>query len=279
MFTVYVDDSGTSPSQKIAVASALIIPAKRIEALESEWDNLRKRYGFSDLHASECAYNRKDKSPFVGWSDEKVHKVFARTCEISKKYGLKAISYTLKKADYDEALTEEWKKIGGRNHYIWAVRQLIRQLDKWQQQHSIGRPLEYVFDWPESLKCKEEIERVMAQEESAYPGRYGDHYVFRHRPQLAGLQCADLLAWSCFQGARKVFEKTPVNVFAKANFMDYADHRRIERWIEVYTDKDKSSLLRTFHKDQSDLLRNEQRQRWFDEYKAGRKKAGLSVPR
>ena len=34
VFTVYVDDSGTSPDQKLAVASALIVPAIRIPRIE-----------------------------------------------------------------------------------------------------------------------------------------------------------------------------------------------------------------------------------------------------
>jgi hypothetical protein len=270
MFTVYVDDSGTSPSQRIAVASALIIPARRIEALESEWGNLRRKYGFTDLHASECA---------AGWDDEKVYSVFARTCAISKKYGLKAMSYALKKADYDEALSEEWKRTGGRYHYTWAVRWLIRQLEKWHANHDFSSPFEFVFDWPESNKSKEEIERVMAQEESANPGRYQDHYVFRHREQLAGLQGVDLLAWSCFQGARKVFEGTPINAFAKANLSFYLRHPQIARWIEIYTDENKQSLLRTLREDQSDSRSNEQRQRWLKEYAEGMKKKGRSLPK
>jgi hypothetical protein len=41
MFTIYLDDSGTDPSQPVAIASALIIPAPRIIALEREWYKLR----------------------------------------------------------------------------------------------------------------------------------------------------------------------------------------------------------------------------------------------
>ena len=42
-FTVYLDDSGTSPSQHVAIASAVIIPASRLLLLEREWERLRRR--------------------------------------------------------------------------------------------------------------------------------------------------------------------------------------------------------------------------------------------
>jgi hypothetical protein len=277
MFTIYVDDSGTSPDQRIAVAAALVVPDGRIGHLESEWCNLREKYCFTDLHAAECAA-RNEKSQFVAWSNERVAHVFRRTCDISKKYAIKAISYGLKKADYEEALTEEWKKIGGRSHYTWAVRSLIRLLRTWREEQNSNVPLQVVFDWPDK-KSKEEIERVMAQEESAYPGHYEGHFDFKRREQLAGLQCVDLLAWSCLQGYRKVLEQTPVGSFAEANFRNYASHPKIDRWIEVYTDENKEDLIKTFRKDQSDDTSNEQRRRWFEQYKALLKKAGRSVPR
>jgi hypothetical protein len=37
VFTVYIDDSGTAPDQQVAIASGLIIPAIKAEALDKEW--------------------------------------------------------------------------------------------------------------------------------------------------------------------------------------------------------------------------------------------------
>jgi hypothetical protein len=276
MFTVYVDDSGTSPDQKIALAAALVVPGRRIDALESEWENLKRKYRFTDLHASECAA-RNDKTQFARWDDDKVAQVFGRTCEISKKYSVKAISYALRKTDYDATLSDDQKRIGGKYHYTWAVRWLIRQLSKWHRNHSPQFPLEFVFDWPEK-KAKEEIERVMAQEERAHPGRYEKHYLFRHRDQLAGLQCADMLAWSSYQGAQGVLENLPFSPFAMANWVNYRCHHRIPNWIEIFTDKGKEDLAETFSEDESDPATCKRRNNWFEEYKSARKKQGKTVP-
>jgi hypothetical protein len=38
MFTAYIDDSGTAPEQKVAIATALVMPAHRIIAFQSEWN-------------------------------------------------------------------------------------------------------------------------------------------------------------------------------------------------------------------------------------------------
>ncbi len=46
-FSMYLDDSGTTPDQKVAVASALIVPAAQIRRLENEWNNLKKKEEFS----------------------------------------------------------------------------------------------------------------------------------------------------------------------------------------------------------------------------------------
>ena len=41
MFTVYIDDSGSDPNQPVANATALIVPGRRILALQREWDALK----------------------------------------------------------------------------------------------------------------------------------------------------------------------------------------------------------------------------------------------
>ncbi|MGA8503197.1 MAG: hypothetical protein WB683_16705, partial [Candidatus Sulfotelmatobacter sp.] len=52
LFTNYVDDSGTDPNQRVAIASGWIVPAARIVALEREWDRLKEKEGFTDFHTS-----------------------------------------------------------------------------------------------------------------------------------------------------------------------------------------------------------------------------------
>jgi hypothetical protein len=87
MFTAYLDDSGTDPNQAVAIATAIIIPAAQIIRLEREWENLKKKEGFSCFHTSEMIARNK-KSEFADWDDEKVDRVFRRVREISMKFSI-----------------------------------------------------------------------------------------------------------------------------------------------------------------------------------------------
>jgi hypothetical protein len=98
MLTVFVDDSGTSPSQHVAIATGLLIPALDILRLEREWDTFKRKEEFSDFHTSEFVA-RNHKSEFAGWDDDKQKRVFARVRQIAKKYGVAAGSIAVNKQD------------------------------------------------------------------------------------------------------------------------------------------------------------------------------------
>jgi hypothetical protein len=101
MFTAHIDDSGSDPSQHVANATALIIPGARLLALEKEWDALKKRYGVSDFHAS-AFIAKNPKEGFGTLTDREQKRIFLRVRQIVKKYGVKVMSFTVHKKDYDE---------------------------------------------------------------------------------------------------------------------------------------------------------------------------------
>ena len=68
-FNVYIDDSGTDPKQKVAIASCIVIPAVRISALDREWIALKDEEQFSEFHTSECIANNP-KSDFANWDED-----------------------------------------------------------------------------------------------------------------------------------------------------------------------------------------------------------------
>jgi hypothetical protein len=77
MFTAYIDDSGSDPRAAVANATALIIPAKRIVALEREWNTLKTKWGFSCFHMAEFAARNGDDEPqFAKWNDYQHKRVF-----------------------------------------------------------------------------------------------------------------------------------------------------------------------------------------------------------
>jgi len=244
MFNAYIDDSGTAPSQRIALASALLIPARRILALESEWKTFRAKYQIESFHSSECVYHNP-RSEFAIWDDAKVEAAVARVRQITMKYAVKAISFAVTKAEFDAEASEKWKEFLCRDHYVWAVWHLLKLLRLWNSQHQLSE-MEFVFDYL-GKKPRAVIEDALGKMETYYPGMYEGHYSFKNRTEWAALQCADLLAWYRFAAARFRFEGTPMHPIAEATHREYRkfrngewlsalwiNRRDLSKWIQEY---------------------------------------------
>ena len=234
MFRVYIDDSGTDPNQQVAIASALIMPAGRIVALDKEWERLTKKEGFTDFHMSLCAA-RNEKSQFGGWDEVKQKRVISRVREIGKKFGVKALSLAVNKIDYDTIVLPKFD-FADKFHYTWAIRHVIDLIDKWALPRT-KLPLEYVYDWMDSKtqpEAKAEIETVMeqAEEEAVEAGMAGRYtnYSFRRRKDIPALQCADALAWTCYRFALYAHIGTPPSQLALDCFADYSKHLN-RQWL------------------------------------------------
>ncbi len=224
MFTVYIDDSGSDPSQHVANATALVIPGARIIALQNEWDSLRKKEGFTDFHTS-VFIARNPHSEFANRSDEKQTRVLLRVRQILKKFGAKVFSFTVNKRDYDEVVPAEFRSYAGTHHYTWAIRHMVAMLTAWRVSSRVTDPLEYIFDWMKKGKeRREEIETVMAQAEytAGEKGMAGEYlnYSFRQRKEIPGLQCVDCIAWTCYQYGQLVFRNKPLHPIADAIWDD-----------------------------------------------------------
>jgi Protein of unknown function (DUF3800) len=263
MFTVYIDDSGTDPKQQVAIASALIVPAKKIPALDKEWAKLLKNEGFSSLHCSELAAVKSKASQFVGWDQQKKKRVLRRARQITMKYGVRAFSIAVNKSHYDEFVPSELRDLGGKYHYTWGIRFVIDWLDRWASSEGIEAPFEYIFDWmgdDKRNRPKAEIHTVMAQAEFLRPGRYQGHYAFRHRADTPALQCADLLAWSCYTYALHVMVGGNLARLPEKSFEVFRRHKN-EKWLTAIGQK-KEQLKRWAEKELNDPRSQKRRKEW-----------------
>jgi hypothetical protein len=271
-FTAYIDDSGTDPNQRVASATALVIPAARIAALENEWARLKEKFGFSDFHMSECVA-RNPKSDFAGLDDEKQEHLIRRVREITKKYAPIAFSFAVNKSNYDTLVPDELRYYAGK-HFTWAIRSTIAGLDRWAEITRMTLPFEYIYDWidPKSQKeDRDEIETVMAQAEDLMAGtpkegRY-TNYSFRKRKDIPALQCVDALAWTCYQRSLHQDYNVPVKQIAIDSWNDYFLHQNRE-WLGGFymTRKQLQDWVNKEKSDGSSLIR-------FREWEAKRKNA------
>ena len=260
MFRIHIDDSGTDPNQQVAIATALIVPAKRITALDKEWETLTDKEGFPDFHMSECVA-RNPKSCFADWSDEKLARVIGRVRQIGKKYGLKGFSLAVKKADYDAVVLPNLP-YADKYHYTWIVRNVIDLLDKWGSFSNVTKPYEYIYDWMDpktQRQAKDEIDTIMAQAEqeaceAGLAERY-TNYSFRRRQDIPGLQCTDALAWTCYRFALLAYQKTPLTPIAQECWDDYygtgsetwlyargITRANLEKWVDAENKDGRSEI-------------------------------------
>ncbi len=268
MFTVFIDDSGTARSQPVAIAGALIVPALQIPALDRAWDSFRSKYGFTDFHSSVCVA-RNPKTEFANWGDVKVEDAFARVRQITKKYASAAFSFAVCKDDFDAEAPSEWRKSGGENHYTWAFRTLMHHLIRWHSKRRIQTPFEFMFDWAQG-RDKEEIEMLMDQFDVLQPEKFNGHYVFKKRKDIPGLQCADVLAWTCYGVSRFAFKGTPIPPIAKESYTDFS-HYRDGSWLRVLTFK-RSALRSAIASDLADPESQKTRADWYAKWAQKRKR-------
>lgn len=272
MFTVFIDDSGTDPNQKVAIASALVIPSDSLIALEEDWNRLKARREFKCFHASTCVAGNT-KEGFGGWGKCRIKRLVAGVRHLTKKYGVKIISYAVNKSDYDEVMPSEMKAVGGQYHYTWAIRYVIDQLDNWALDVGYKEPFLYLFDWMDPQADREErdeVDAVMAQKESDSPGRYQGHYDFKKRCDFPGLQCADLAAWSCYQMALFAFRNKPMNPIASKTFWNFHKFKRSKEWLFAVT-QNRYQLEKWAKEQMSDPELNRIRREWLERHRLRKK--------
>ncbi len=227
MLTVYIDDSGTDPNQKVAIATGLIVPARRITALEREWNGFKEQEQFKCFHTSPCLAGN-EKEGFGNWDEVKKFRVLRRVRTIAKKYGIKAFSLAVNKADYEEVMPQEFLDLGGRFRYTWAIRNLLSLLDGWAVSRGVEASYEYVYHWMDpkaQRRSRQEIVTVMEQAEEGAKqrglNRTYSNYSFCKDEEIPALQCVDAVGWACYQFSLKVFGKIPLLEIAAESFHDF----------------------------------------------------------
>jgi Protein of unknown function (DUF3800) len=204
--TIYIDDSGTSPSNNVAVAAGWIAKMPTWVFFEREWNKVRNIESdkFSCMHTAEFVDGRGDKNEFKGWPLDKKLRVAKRLRKIIKKRAVKGFALGVVKKDYDEVVPEGLKAQGFENHYTYAIRRVLGMIDQWRQNSMRNEPIEYIFDWLDTKDSKRrEIEAVfsLAEGQNEAFHRYGifkGGISFRERQRNSPLQAADMLAWTVY---------------------------------------------------------------------------------
>jgi Protein of unknown function (DUF3800) len=236
--TAFLDDSGTAPDQRVAICSAILIPANQIETLERQWETFTDKNGFLDFHASVCAA-RNYKSQYSRWDDRKLKKVFLRVRQFCKRFGVQTYGFAVNKKYFDEEIPEVLKENIG-SHYTWAVRQVVTSIETWRRIRKIKEQVQYIYDW-EDIGSQErfEIDEVMGQ--SGEQLNEKPQHDYKERKKVPSLQCVDFMAWLSFQLGNENFYQVPLNPLAIDALKDLENYYpagkcpQFKKWFQVRT--------------------------------------------
>jgi hypothetical protein len=222
-FIAYLDDSGTALEHPVAIASTLIIPANAIERLDEHWKRFIKANDFPDFHAAACAAKKSKEKHYDNWDDRKRRRIFMRVRQFCKRFGVQVFGFSVYKKTYDEVAPESYRHYGG-DYYTWALRHVLAKVREWQQARGIKEPIEHIFDWQEiGDPVRDEIEDLIGQYSEFYGGTI--HHGFQKRKEVPALQCADLIAWLCFQLAMENFHGKTMSPYADESLKDLETYR------------------------------------------------------
>lgn len=259
MFTIYVDDSGTAPEQKVAVAAGIVVPAARIPKFESEWNRFLRTEKIPEFHTSECLA-RNERSPFASWDDQRVRRVFTLVRQLTIRFSVKGFCIGIHKQDYEDVLTADLKDAVGDSHYTWALSSVIGHAEDFSKKQ--GAPMTYVFDNAGKV-VRREVTDALEFMGAMEPERFSGNWMFGKRSEIPALQAVDLFAWTCFQQFRFSRFNTPIPVIAHETNLGYEEGRGgewriveslsregIEKWVAENRDNPRTKEIISFKQEQ-----------------------------
>lgn len=205
-FMVHFDDSGTHPGSHIAVAACFVSTIEQWKAFEADWKKTEMEEGFNVFHMAEFAAG---VAQFEGWSDGKRRRVLRRLWQIIDAHVYAGFSVGVQKPDYDQVITNGFRKYCGKYHYTFVVRLCCNYLRRYRRIYFPDSSFQYVFDW--MGKGKGEIQGVLdaarlasAREVALLGVDVFQGHSFQKRSVVVPLQSADILAWACYQEIQRL---------------------------------------------------------------------------
>jgi hypothetical protein len=254
MFTLYCDDSGTHSTSKIAVAACLIAPADQWDRLNHDWKRANECEDFGVFHMADFVAKREQFSS-PQWADQtKRDRTIRRLINIIQTRVQFAIACTVVKSAYDDVVAENiqhpfWTE--RKNHYTFAVRHCIGNIEQWRTAYHHREPIQYVFD--RLSKGKGEINQQMELGATggelalqAYGIQQGG-WSFQDKAVVIQLQAADIWAWENYKYCLDSFLPEPSK--QKPRRKSYQALLKVPHTVRLHN---KESLARVVQRMRSD---------------------------
>jgi hypothetical protein len=117
VLTAYLDDSGTSPTDAVAVVAGYLATRQMWDKFDSRWFNLLAKYGVKILHRADL---ESFHGEFKGWNPQRRTEFLKAAHTIIRNCTYTAVGLALVKSDYGEIISnhETLRRFG---IYSWCA--------------------------------------------------------------------------------------------------------------------------------------------------------------
>jgi hypothetical protein len=197
MLTAYFDDSGTSPSQNVAVVAGYMGSVAQWDRFVVAWRLMLDEFGVRVIHRTDL---ESFEGEFKGWTPEKRTALVKKAQKIikDKKHTYIPVGSAVIKADFDEIVPKRLQNhVGG--HYGWCVTESLVLANHWAQKAKHKDPISWVFEAGTTGQSKvcEMFKRLYAIPEARKRLRI-NNWSFSDKSILP-LQAADVAAYEVYK--------------------------------------------------------------------------------
>jgi hypothetical protein len=198
MISGYFDDSGTSANERAAVVAGYLGSVSQWDNFCREWSQFLADYGITEMHRADLETFHGEFLEEYGWNPERRTKCVRDAHRIIKKNTYTALSAAVIKADFDEIIPDDIKKLFG-GAYGWAALMCIWQSYGWFYKQKKPSDINWVFE--AGTKGRNEFDKIMANIYRRHDLRqqfkiWG--WSFNSKKVLP-LQAADVIAYESFK--------------------------------------------------------------------------------
>jgi hypothetical protein len=247
MLIAYLDDSGTSPTNKVALVAGYLSSGKLWEEFKEKWHTLLDAYGIKTLHRVEL---EAFQGEFKDWNNHRRTEFLKKAHKIIRRFTYTAIGSAIVKADFDEVIPKGDFIRTFAGVYGWCAHACIVALLDWRQRHNYKDEIQIVFE--AGTQGQGQVDTMLRelsktsswQEKEKWPV---SGWTFQNKSVIP-LQAADLVAYEYYRVAEKAlirkqrlgFRKSALDLFRKEeatySFREF-DKRAFTLWAQRWNER------------------------------------------
>lgn len=195
MLTAYFDDSGTSPTDPVAVEAGYLATVEMWELFNQRWGSLLSRYNVKQLHRADLENFRGE---FVNWEPSRRREFIKKAHSIIRRCTYVGVSLALIKADFEEVIRAD-SPLNKFEIFSWCVHGCLAGIRTWCDSRNLNTRIQYVFEL--GTKGQDQFNHILRD--------LYDNPVTRERNRIGGwsfqgkevppLQAADVIAYEFYK--------------------------------------------------------------------------------